>query len=87
MIIYWSNGIGLSEWSCWSSELHSEVIPVGENCCALNAVDLRVVTLGRASWSGLLPYPRYMSSSLAPEWIEVRVRKELMIFSDLFPVL
>ena len=43
-----------------------------------------VVSLIRYFGSGLLPYPRYISSSLAPEWIEVRVRKELMIFSDSF---
>ena len=57
MIISWSNGIGLSEWNCWSSGLHSEEIPVGGNCCALNVVDLWVVSLGRVSRSGLLPYP------------------------------
>ena len=35
---------------------------------------------GRALMMGLCPYPRYMASSLAPEWIEVRVGKELEIF-------
>ena len=35
---------------------------------------------GRALWTGPCPYPRYMASSLAPEWIEVRVGKELEIF-------
>ena len=74
--MYWSNGIGLSEWSCWSSGLHSEVIPVGGNDCALNDADIWVVSLGRASRLGPLPYPRYMSSSLAPEWIEDRVKKD-----------
>ena len=63
MMIYWSNGIRLSEWDYRLSGLHSEVIPVGGCCCALNVVDLRVVSLGRVSRSGLLPYPRYMSSS------------------------
>ena len=66
MIISCSNGVGLSEWNCWSSGLHSEEIPVGGNCCALNVVDLWVVSLGRASRSCLLPYPRFMASLVAP---------------------
>ena len=55
----------LVEW--W----HSEVISVGRCCCTLYVLDSRAVSLGRVSRSGLLPYPRYMSSSLGPEWIEV----------------
>ena len=82
MVIHWSNRIGLSEWNCWSSGLHSEEIPVSGNCCALNVADLWVVSLGRASRSGPLPYPRYMSSSLALEWIEVQGKKEVGGSSD-----
>ena len=36
------------------------------------------VPLGRTCRSGLWPYPRYISPSLAPEWIGVRVRKGSM---------
>jgi len=79
MIISWSNGIGVSEWNCWSSGLHPEVISVGRCCCPLNVFDCRAVSLGRVSRSGLLPYPRYMSSSLAPEWFWVRVGMELKV--------
>ena len=53
----------------------SGVISVGIFCCTLHVSDFRVVSLGRVSRSGLRPYPRYVSSSLAPEWIEVRVKK------------
>ena len=77
MIISWSNRIGLSEWNPWSSELHPEVISVNRICCPLNVFDCRAVSLGRVLRSGLLPYPRYMSSSLAPEWFWVRVEMEL----------
>ena len=61
----------LVEW------VHSEVISIGKCCCTLNVFDFRAVSLGRVSRSGSLPYPRYMSSSLAPEWIGVRVEKVL----------
>jgi hypothetical protein len=37
-----------------------------------------VVSLGRVCRSGLRPYPRYISPSLAPEWIGVRVKKGSM---------
>ena len=80
----WSSEYILVEWNwvirvkCfWSSGLHSEVITVGRCCCTLNVFDFRAVSLGRVSRSGPLPYPRYMSSSLAPEWIGVRVEKGL----------
>ena len=62
----------------------SKVIPVGACCYVLNIVDLRVVSLGRASRPGLLPYPRCMSSSLAPEWIEVPGEKRLKMVPTQF---
>ena len=71
----WSSGIGVSEWILVSSGLHFRVIPVGIFCSSLDVFDSRAVSLGRVSRSGLRPYPRYMSSSLAPKWIEVRVKK------------
>ena len=74
-ILVWSSGIGISEWNIWSSGLHSKVVSVGIFSWPLNVFDFRAVSLGRASRSGLRPYPRYMSLSLAPEWIEVRVKK------------
>ena len=40
--------------------------------------------MGRVLRTGPCPYPRYIASSLAPEWIEVRVGKELGILSDWF---
>ena len=50
---------GMVEWN-WdirvntqSSGLSPVVIPVGILCCTLNVLDSRVVTLGRASRSGL----------------------------------
>ena len=55
--------------------MHFKVISVGAFCWTLNVFDSRAVSLGRVSRSGLIPYARYMSSSLAPEWIEVRVKK------------
>ena len=42
------------------------------------------MSLGRALWTGPCPYPRYVASSLSPEWIEVRVGKEVGILSDWF---
>jgi hypothetical protein len=50
--------------------------------CPLNIPDFRVMFLGRTSRSGLLPYPRYMPSSLAPEWFRVRVEKRVEDGSD-----
>ena len=84
MIMSWSNGIGLSEWNCWSSGLHSEVISVGRRCCTSNAFTSRAMSLRMVSRSGLLPYPRYMSSSLAPEWIRVRVGRRLKMIPTRF---
>ena len=71
----WSSGIGVSEQSLLSSESHFGVNLVDIPCWSLNAFDCRSVSLGGVSRSGLRPYPRYMSSSLAPEWIEIRVEK------------
>ena len=45
----------------------------------LNASGFRVMSLGRVSRSGLWPYPRSISSSLAPEWIEVRVKRRVKL--------
>ena len=56
----------------WSSEWY----------CPLNIPDFKVMSLGRVSRSGLLPYPRYMSSSLALEWFRVRVEKGVEDGSD-----
>ena len=42
------------------------------------------MSLGRVSRSGLLPYPRYMSLSLVPEWIRVRVGKRLKMILTWF---
>ena len=87
MIISWSNGIELSEWNCWSSGLYLEVIPVGRYCCPLNVFECRVMSLGGVSRSGLLPYPRYMSSSLALEWFRIRVEMELKMVPTQFSCL
>ena len=67
----------------YPSGLHLEVIPVGRICCPLNVFDYRAVSLGRVLRSGILPYPRYMSSSLAPEWFWVRVEMELKMVSTI----
>ena len=45
----------------------------------LNFFASRTRTLGRTYRSGLSPYPRSMSSSLAPEWIEVPVKRRLKL--------
>ena len=58
------------------------MIPVGGNYCALNEADLWVVSLGRAPRSGPLPYPRFMSLTLAAEWIMVRGKEEVGGSSD-----
>ena len=42
------------------------------------------MSLGRVFWTGPWPYPRYMASSLAPEWIEVWVGKELRTLTTHF---
>ena len=83
--LVWSNEYILVEWN-WairvnpqSSGLSPVVISVGRICCPLNVLDCRAVSLGRVLRSGLLPYPRYMSSSLSPEWFWVRVELKLKV--------
>ena len=61
-----------------SSGLHSTPL-LGPLYLLLNLFASRTRTLGRRYRSGLLPYPRSMSSSLAPEWIEVRVKRRLKL--------
>ena len=61
-----------------SSGLHSTPL-LSPLYLLLNFFASRTRTLGRTYRSGLLPYPRSMSSSLAPEWIEVRVKRRLKL--------
>ena len=68
----------------WSSEFYLEVTSVDRICCPLNVFDYRAVSLGGVLRSGLLPYPRYMSSSLAPKWFWVRVEMELKMVPTQF---
>ena len=70
-----SSGIGISKWNIMSSGVHLGVVSIGIFCLFLNVFDSRAVSSGRVSRTGLRPYPRYMSSSLAPKWIEARVKK------------
>ena len=61
-----------------SSGLHSTPL-LGPPRLLLNFFASKTRTLGRTYRLGLLPYPRSMSSSLAPEWIEVRVKRRLKL--------
>ena len=76
VVVEWNWGIRVN---LLSSGLYLRMIPVGILYWSLSAFDCRSVSLGGVSRSGLGPYPRYMSSSLAPECIEVRVEKRLKL--------
>ena len=57
------------EWlASWSSVFKSVEWNTPES---IDRWFLLEMSLGRVVWTGPWPYPRYIASSLAPEWIEV----------------
>ena len=76
--------VWLSEYSFveWTWIFWVECLWSSEWWYPSNAYDFRPMSLGRVSRSGLWPYPRYMSSSLASEWFRVRVEKGVEVDPD-----
>ena len=79
-VVLWSSDINMGgrRVNGRSSGLHPTP-SLGPLYLLLNLFASRTRTLGRRYRSGLLPYPRSMSSSLASKWIEVRVKRRLKL--------